>query len=91
MNLPSLTRELVRLKREAAIDSWEGTIFSADPYRNATENAKVYIDALRRYNDTIEALRERGEEVSLSKPTLGDFCFRQCGVLHGRGRQGESL
>lgn len=68
-----LNTELVRLKREAAIDSWEGTIFSADPYRNATENAKVYIDALRRYNDTIEALRERGEEVSLSKPTLGDF------------------
>lgn len=58
-----LNDELIRLKREAAINSWEDTIFGADYYRNAMENIGVYVEAIERYNATLEKIRTRGKEI----------------------------
>lgn len=57
-----LNDEIERLKRESAINSWDGTIFNQDLYRNASENMKVYVEAMERYSATLERIRTRGIE-----------------------------
>lgn len=57
-----LNDEIERLKRESAINSWDGTIFNQDLYHNASENMKVYVEAMERYSATLERIRTRGIE-----------------------------
>lgn len=58
-----LNDEIIRLKRESDINSWEDTIFGEGEWMNASENMKVYVEAFKRYNKTLEDIRNRGQEV----------------------------
>ena len=55
-----LNDEIIRLKREAAINSFEGTIFGDNAYDNAINNMKVATEALDRYNQGLEISPARG-------------------------------
>lgn len=74
-----LNDEIIRLKREAAINSFEGTIFGDNAYDNAISNMKVATEALDRYNQGLENIRQRGEEV------IGDSRFADESQQTGMG------
>ena len=74
-----LNDEIIRLKREAAINSFEGTIFGDNAYDNAINNMKVATEALDRYNQGLENIRQRGEEV------IGDSRFADESQQTGMG------
>lgn len=57
-----LNDELVRLKRNSKLEDWEDTIFGTDGYGKAAEAMDVYVDAMGRYDETLEKIRTRGKE-----------------------------
>lgn len=85
-----LNAELIRLKNEAALNNWEGTIFNSDPYHKAANNMKVYTDAMDRYVKTIMAIKKRGEEVSMEFARPG-FTKTDKGNLYKFEKEWESI